>query len=155
MILPKKYVGNETKVCGGSSPIWAIFFLWQVSHSFKKIVWLQLTSPGFPVHPLHESGLQAPKINIFLPLPLRSLICSYFALFLQTAELIGLPIERGALQESFKILCPSSVWQFEGTFPFCCSKAPSLEAATHSAPPSPARPFAIGDITKRQFLMNK
>lgn len=62
MILPKKYVGNEDKNTRRfvSYP-GHLFPLADISQLQKKTVELQLNSPGFPVHPLYESGLQAPK----------------------------------------------------------------------------------------------
>lgn len=63
-------MGNETEVGGSSFPVQAIFSSGRyliASKKKKQPVQLLLNSPGFPVHPLHESGLQAPKsIHSFL-----------------------------------------------------------------------------------------
>lgn len=77
-------------------------------------------------------------------------------LLLQTAELVALPVELGALKETFEFPCSSSVCWFKGIFFLCLSKAQSLEAAIHAATPAPPiSPFAVGGITRMQLVINK
>lgn len=87
------------------------------------------------MHPLHESGLQTPKsIHSFLSF-WDHLSAVTSLLLLQTAELVALPGELGAMKETLKFPCPSSVCWLKGILLLCHSKAQALEAAIHAATP--------------------
>lgn len=159
MILPKKYVGNEDKnmrrFVSYLGHLFPLADISQLKKKKKKIVELQLNSPGFPVHPLYESGLQAPKsIHSFL-LSVTSEITYLQLLCCSSCRLLSSLVCLLSWAHCKKASNSRAPARFVGISPICLSKAPTLEAATRSAAPSPARPRAVGDTTRRQFPMKK